>query len=850
MEIPLFVSVPDGRQVGRRREPVTGGVPLPRGMARDADPWTLVTQDGESLPVQAAATDHWPDGSIRWLLVDTHVSLPDGPRRSLTLRLGPGQAGGGCAVGRSDADITVDVGQYVFRLSAASPAVLASVSSPAGQIYDGATAAVRVIGQGSEPWPTEWHRTTVETSGPMRVATVTEGSAKGPDGRALALFMRLEFFSGHAVVRMRLTIRNPQRAMHPGGIWELGDAGSILLQEVSIALPAMAQPETRLMLSAEPGQLAVASERVYAYQESSGGDHWSSSNHRTRNGAVPFRFRGYQVDVDGVRAPGLRATPIAQTAGPASSLAVAVPHFWQNFPRAIDATPWGVRVSFVPPEAPELHEIQGGEQKTHECYVCFAPDAITDIPLDWSRSRALLHATPEWYSQTAAIPNLVTAVDEETSYRALVDAVLDGTDTFAHKREVADEYGWRHFGDIYGDHEAVNAPTPLMSHYNNQYDPIAGFFYQFMGTGDCRWWPHAAELAAHVADIDIYHTDLDKSAYNQGLFWHTIHYLDAGTSTHRSYPRGTVGGGPSCEHNYPTGLMLHYFVTGDPLARDAARSLTRFVVDIDDGSKTVYRYLARGDTGYASASRSFDYHGPGRGSGNSLNALVDGHRLTGERLFLDKAEQLIRRCTHPRQNIERLTLLDPENRWFYTMYMQSLGKYLQWKIERDELDAMYAYGREVLLHFARWMVDHERPYLDRPELLEFPNETWAAQDMRKSEVFDHAARHASGEDAARFTERAEFFFRYSIDTLATMPSRTLARPVVLMLVHGSLRAHVRKHGIVPAPAPREDWVTRWPVPETFVPQRAKAQRRLKQIAVAGIAALFAAAAFAAALLIP
>jgi hypothetical protein len=296
--------------------------------------------------------------------------------------------------------------------------------------------------------------------------------------------------------------------------------------------------------------------------------------------------------------------------------------------------------------------------------------------------------------------------------------------------------------------------------------------------------------------------------------------------------------------------MLHYFVTGDPLARDAARSLTRFVVDIDDGSKTVYRYLARGDTGYASASRSFDYHGPGRGSGNSLNALVDGHRLTGERLFLDKAEQLIRRCTHPRQNIERLTLLDPENRWFYTMYMQSLGKYLQWKIERDELDAMYAYGREVLLHFARWMVDHERPYLDRPELLEFPNETWAAQDMRKSEVFDHAARHASGEDAARFTERAEFFFRYSIDTLATMPSRTLARPVVLMLVHGSLRAHVRKHGIVPAPAPREDWVTRWPVPETFVPQRAKAQRRLKQIAVAGIAALFAAAAFAAALLIP
>ena len=60
---------------------------------------------------------------------------------------------------------------------------------------------------------------------------------------------------------------------------------------------------------------------------------------------------------------------------------------------------------------------------------------------------------------------------------------------------------------------------------------------------------------------------------------------------------------------------------------------------------------------------------------------------------------------------------------------------------------------DVLLHFARWMADHERPYLDRPELLEFPTETWAAQDIRKSEIFDLAARHASGEDVARFTER-------------------------------------------------------------------------------------------------
>ena len=76
------------------------------------------------------------------------------------------------------------------------------------------------------------------------------------------------------------------------------------------------------------------------------------------------------------------------------------------------------------------------------------------------------------------------------------------------------------------------------------------------------------ELTGHVIDIDIYHTDEDKSAYNHGLFWHTYHYLDADTGTHRSYPKmgripphGTpVPGGPANEQNYATGLLLTLFL--------------------------------------------------------------------------------------------------------------------------------------------------------------------------------------------------------------------------------------------------------------------------------------------------
>ena len=243
-----------------------------------------------------------------------------------------------------------------------------------------------------------------------------------------------------------------------------------------------------------------------------------------------------------------------------------------------------------------------------------------------------------------------------------------------HKREVIDEYGWRHFGEIYADHEAVfhKGSNPLVSHYNNQYDPIAGCALQFLRSGDWRWWLLMHELAVHVRDIDVYHTDQDRALYSHGLFWHTCHYVDAGTSTHRSYPPRTQnvpGGGPSGGQNYATGLMLHYFLTGDPMSRETVIELAHWTIDMDDGRKTALRWLAGGDTGYATSSGTFFYHGPGRASANCLNTLLDGHRLTGDPAFLDKAEQIIRRCIHPRDDIEAHNLLDAKNKWFYTMFI-------------------------------------------------------------------------------------------------------------------------------------------------------------------------------------
>ena len=114
--------------------------------------------------------------------------------------------------------------------------------------------------------------------------------------------------------------------------------------------------------------------------------------------------------------------------------------------------------------------------------------------------------SPAWYSAAGAVPYLTPAADDvDPRYRQLVDLAIEGDQAFERKRDTIDEYGWRNFGDIYADHENASASdgNAIVSHYNNQYDGIAGFAIQFMRTGDARWWRSMSELATHAADIDM-----------------------------------------------------------------------------------------------------------------------------------------------------------------------------------------------------------------------------------------------------------------------------------------------------------------------------------------------------------
>lgn len=835
----------------RRAEPVTAGIPLPKGLVRSTSDVDLVAPSRPDAPLQGRVLDRWADGSIRWLLLDFQVDAVAGRPDPIAIRVHAGRDGDrtgvpharGLSVNAVDGGVEVETGRGQFRLVAGNQFPFSHVRIDGSDVIDSARSGFQ-IGLAGRAVPFVIDSIALRETGPVRAELDVRASpAPGADALGLNVSGRIELFADSATARVEIAVRNPRRARHPRGQWALGDPGSILIDSAEWRLTTV-HAIAGVRAAPEAGSLLQGFDPPFTiHQESSGGCSWQSPAHKNRDGVVPLRFRGYRILAGAVSQTGLRATPIViADAGPAE-IAVAVPQFWEQFPRSVAVEGRTIVVGFFPRDAADRYELQAGEQKTLRVVAAFAPDPVSDPALAWCHDPIHVYPSPDWCCSTGAVAALVpAAADPHHTYLALVDIALDPAHGFLAKRERFDEYGWRHFGDLPADHESAFQPDdrPFISHYNNQYDAIAAFAMHFLRTGDARWRHLMNDLARHVRDIDIYHTREDKAAYNGGLFWHTYHYVDAGTSTHRTYPSGlAAGGGPSAEHNYTVGLMLHYFLTGEYASRDAVLGLARWVIEMDDGRLTPFRWLASGATGLASATGSLAYQGPGRGGANSIVACLSAYRLTDDASFLVKADELIRRCIHPRDDLHARNLLDWERRWYYTVFLQALGGYLDEKAERGMLDDMYGYARASLLQYARWMATHEVPYLSRSEVLEYPTETWAAQDLRKAEVFWWASRHATGEERRGFQERARFFFDDSQATLLGLRTKHFTRPLVLMLTNGARAAGFRRDECTEPDVHPVEW-SESSAPSTFVPQKLLAMRRAKWLGLGGLGGAVAA----------
>lgn len=849
--IPLVVQ--GCRAVPASHQPLTAGIPIARGLLWSGEDLVLQDPRGQAVACQSQIMARWTDGSAKWVLLDfLAAGLPQGEstwtlstRRPAADERRREPAGQRMHLRWSSQEIIVGTGAAEFRIDGRTFCPIREarfVDQPSGSIASMETLLTDFKGR---PRPARIERLHVETHGAVR--TTLSFAGRFPGRRGLEFRSRLCFFAGSGLVRIRFTLHNPNRARHRGGLWDLGDPGSCLFGDLSLHLRTQTSESNAEWIS-ESGQQSSRCDdgRLEIYQDSSGGENWQSRNHVNRQGRIPCRFRGYRVRTSHGEQFGLRASPVLALGGSDAAVVVAVPEFWQQFPKALASEPGSVRIGLFPEQWDDLFELQGGEQKTHTIWLNFCRpghDALGGLL--WAHSAATALPAAGWVARTQAIPHFVTSENvADGRLRNYLAEVVKGSTSLVARREVIDEYGWRNYGDVYADHEAAyyHGPQPVVSHYNNQFDMVYGSLLQWLRTADPAWHDVADPLARHLADIDIYHTRRDRPAYNGGLFWMTDHYLDAGTATHRTYTNknrphngSAYGGGPGSEHNFTTGLLLYYYLTGDIEARRTLLELAEWVIAMDDGRSNVLGLIDPGATGLATWCGSLTYHGPGRGAGNSVNALLDGWLVCGEQRFLEKAESLIRRVIHPQDDVARHDLLEFETRWSYTVFLSSLARYLDLKAETGQLDDQYAYARSSLLHYARWMLDHERPYFDRPEQMEYPTEAWAAQEFRKANVLRLAACHAGDDLRARLLARGAELADRAWDDLLRFDSRRVARAVAVLMVEGVRDLYFR--GEAPRRAPDAAGADEFGLPKEFVPQRMRVRAQLTTVGGLGRAFL-------------
>lgn len=837
--VALEVREPAGR--ARQGEALNFSVPLNRGQLDNHQSLVLLDDHHRRLPCQAQPLAHWPDGSVKWCRVHTVLDVEAGGIRTLLLEssssVGPHPGiQEPVRVVESSTGISLASGQFRFRLSPGRNP-LGFGSGDAGGIES--SAFVRLTDADGSTRNASFDPPILVNHGSLSATAVMKGSFTDNRGRAqLQCELRATVLAGAGALDLELTLWNPAAALHAGGLWDLGDPGSVLFRDLSLEVESgHAAGRVAWQLEADgPLQTGSGGGEFCVYQDSSGGPHWNAPNHAGRDGKPTVRFPGYKAwrrePAENERreiASGTRATPFVALATDQGQLAIEIDEFWQNFPKALRCSDGRLSAGLFPFESGQLYELQGGERKRHRLRLSLAgrdslleppppPLEVKVDPLAIERSGAI-----PWFSAGGTATH-------QRDYLEYVANIIEGPESFFAKRERADEFGWRHFGELHADHEAIHhrGDQPFVSHYNNQYDFIQGAILHFQRTGDPRWRALMTDLARHVMDIDVYRTQEDKPAFNGGLFWHTDHYFDAGTCTHRTYSRRNggkgYGGGPSSEHNYTTGLLYYYYLTGDPDAAATVRTLADWVRAMDDGTSSPLALFDEGPTGAATSGARGSI--PNRASGNSVNALLDAYQLTGARAYLDTAEAFIRRCIHPRDEVAAHGFDEPELTWSYLVFLQALGKYLELKVEFSEFDYMFRYARESLLRYADWMRDNERPYKDLLHKVEIPTETWPAHDIRKCHVFHLAARHSDGARREAYSERADFFYRRCIEDLQSFPTCHLTRPMVILAVYGGVHGYFLEQRAPLEYERRHSYDFGEPV--AFVPQRARAMSSLKR----------------------
>jgi hypothetical protein len=740
LNVPLRIDNP--LDVTRTDEPVTSGVPLPRGLAV-ADPadLRLVDPEGNPVPAQFTPLARWgggpDDGSaaIRWVLVDFQATVaPQGTAYYYLQEGGPGPAPDlPLAVTNGPSRITVDTGASFFTIS----------KIDGSMIVPGLGAPIQVhLDRSDETTTTITAPVTVSVAlqGPMRISIHVQGSYGSGAGPAppLDYTSRYWFYAGQPTARLFHTTENntlcPLAEDGQLDCYDIGSGGSVTFADVSLLIPTDLGPDLTCYAGGQLGPISRdLDDELIVHQNSSGTSGWDTyltltdwdgnplDAHPRLQSAVTFR--GYRTKLGGGTVDsGDHAPGWLGVVGENGGWTIGVRDFWQGFPKSLRARPDGVlEVGLFPAEfgspagtsgdtTGPTFTLRAGEHKTHE--IVLSPTPPPTRTLDLPALHPLFAvAPPSWYVESGGFG--LTALPDRANWPAhenYIQHQLDTAPTYTEWMdwypnlpaaiESTDFYGLFDYGDWPIDYEGYGV-APLNGKYDNDY----GAWLQWARTGEPRWFDLAEAADRHIADIDILHSLHSPRHWGDGIpFGHSYHDEDGFVNPHRNY-----GG------NHPDtafgmhGLLLTTYLTGYEKTWESALEMadcSEYRLH-NDGHLCAAFPDCNGE-GYGLDEGLYD--GGSRPAANSLSIAVAAYRATADPRYLAVADALVDWAQAENQPyIDGPTGDDQMVRpWMLNLYLRALATYLEM---RDEFGLPDTYAASSsFMAYADWLRTY--PWLD------------------------------------------------------------------------------------------------------------------------------------------
>lgn len=563
--IQTHIQEPAG--VARQHWPVTAGLPFAPGELREPYSVRVVGDGEEPLTASAETRATWPDGSVRWALLDLQTSI--GPRQRLDFDV---TATGGAAAPpttplhtevRDDA-IDVLTGELALRLGRSGNRLLRSASrgrreylrTEAGgdlTAWDAEGRAYAGIVEGAE----------IEEANPLRLVVRSHGRFGSDADRLLGWVARVTCFAHQAFVRVDFTF-----------VHDEGRHAFVHLRRLALQLPlALGQTARRAIVGAHDGLWQFSQPLDLPAGHGVELTQWNIERHCVRWGAPEAQQR---VD---------RRTNVLgwlHVADDEAGVTCKLRRPWQSYPKTWAFEADDLRLELFPDLAdlqlPE-HEpgrrwteidyasgvghdrplrLPQGMARTHELYVHFGARAADGRNVDRFALAAemplLLQLPSSRYAETGVFGPFAEFCDA----RWPLELKLRSFCRPPNGRGILND-GDEARLETLADGRVVTRTTE-----NLAYELPRSILRQYLRAGDQRLFWEGEASVRHLMDVDTVHFQTEHPEWIGGP------YFEWSQNHHFSDTDETEITGPHTSHTWLGSLLDYYFLTGSRRAREVA----------------------------------------------------------------------------------------------------------------------------------------------------------------------------------------------------------------------------------------------------------------------------------------